>query len=139
MSREAHVRFWETAEMRFLSATRLWQYGSSGKGVAFDFRMGRDRQGPKQLLGQFAGILQTDGYSVYARDVGGAGMTHAACLAHARRRFIEAIKVNAKDLDSVRIVELMDALFTIDREARDQRMAIEQRHALRQERAPKLI
>src|ERR1700678_203818 len=33
----------------------------------------------------------------------------------------------------------MDALFTIDREARDQRMTIEQRHALRQERAPKLI
>src|SRR6202522_148541 len=33
----------------------------------------------------------------------------------------------------------MDALFTIDREARDQRLTIEQRHALRQERAPKLI
>src|SRR6202021_48138 len=66
-------------------------------------------------------------------------MTHAACLTHARRGFIEAVKVNAKDIDSVRIVELMDALFTIDREARDQRMTIEQRHALRQERAPKLI
>lgn len=117
----------------------FWQYGSPGKGVVFDFRMGRDRQGPKQFLGQFAGILQTDGYSVYARDVGGAGMTHAACLAHARRRFIEAVKVNAKDLASVRIVELMDALFTIDREARDQQMTIEQRHALRQGRAPKLI
>ena len=117
----------------------LWQYGLPGKGVVFDFRMGRDREGPRQFLGQFAGILQTDGYSVYLRDVGGAGMTHAACLTHARRGFIEAVKVNAKDIDSVRIVELMDALFTIDREARDQRMTIEQRHALRQERAPKLI
>jgi transposase len=117
----------------------FWQYGSPGKCVVFDFRMGRDREGPRQFLGQFAGILQTDGYSVYARDVGGPGMTHAACLTHARRGFIEAVKVNAKDLDSVRIVELMDALFAIDREARDQRMTIEQRHALRQQRAPKLI
>jgi transposase len=117
----------------------LWQYGSPGKGVVFDFRMGRDREGPKLFLGQFAGILQTDGYSVYARDVGGAGMIHAACLAHARRRFIDAIKVNAKDLDSARVVELMDALFAMDREARDQKLTIEMRHALRQQRAPQLL
>ena len=31
----------------------MWQYGSLGKGVVFDFRMGRDGDGPKQSLGQF--------------------------------------------------------------------------------------
>ena len=38
----------------------LWQYVTPGGGVVFDFRMSRGREGPKQFLGPFAGILQTD-------------------------------------------------------------------------------
>ena len=43
----------------------LWQYGRPGGSTVFDFRMGRGREGPKQFLGQFEGILQTDGYTAY--------------------------------------------------------------------------
>jgi len=95
----------------------LWQYGSPGKGVVFDFRMGRDGQGPKQWLGAFDGLLQTDGYQGYSK-VGGPHMVHACCLAHARRKFVDAVKLNAMDADSVRIVAGMDELFAIDREAK---------------------
>jgi Transposase IS66 family len=35
--------------------------------------------------------------------VGGAGIVHAACWAHTRRKFFEAIKVNPKDQSSIRI------------------------------------
>ena len=45
----------------------LWQYGRPGGGVVFDFRLGRGRDGPKEFLGQFEGILQTDGYVAYDR------------------------------------------------------------------------
>lgn len=48
----------------------MWQYGSPGKGVVFDFRMGRDGDGPTQFLGNFNGLYQTDGYQGYNR-VGG--------------------------------------------------------------------
>jgi transposase len=41
----------------------LWQYGRPKASVVFDFRMGRERELPKQFLGQFNGILQTDGYA----------------------------------------------------------------------------
>ena len=60
----------------------LWQNGSPGGSVVFDFRMGRDRQGPAHFLVNFEGILQTDGYAAYDRDVGGAKMVHAACWSH---------------------------------------------------------
>jgi len=43
----------------------LWQYGKPGGGVVFEFRLGRGRDGPKNFLGQFEGILQTDGYVAY--------------------------------------------------------------------------
>ena len=116
----------------------LWQYGSPGKGVVFDFRMGREREGPKQFLGKFNGILQTDGYAAY-EHIGGPQMVHACCLAHARREYIEAIKVDPKDQDSARIVALMDELFAIDGEARDKKMGHAQRHALGMEKAPALL
>jgi transposase len=117
----------------------LWQYGSPGKSVVFDFRMGREREGPKQFLGQFNGILQTDGYAAYENGIGGPAMVHACCLAHARRKYIDAIKVDPKDKDSASIVALMDKLFAIDAEARAAKMNHAERHALRMENAPALV
>jgi hypothetical protein len=117
----------------------FWQYGSPGKSVVFDFRMGRDREGPRRFLKDFAGILQTDGYGAYVNGIGAKGMIHACCLAHARRKFIDVIKVNEHDLNAARVVEWMDALFAIDHEARQAEMHVAERHALRRERAPQLL
>jgi hypothetical protein len=75
--------------------------------VVFDFRLGRGRDGPKRFLGQFEGILQTDGYSAYDQ-IGGPGMVHAACWAHARRQFFEAVKLNPRDPVATPIVAEMD-------------------------------
>ena len=61
----------------------LWQYGRPGGTVVFDFRLGRGRDGPKQFLGQFEGLLQTDGYAAYDQ-MGGPKMVHAGCWSHAR-------------------------------------------------------
>ena len=36
----------------------LWQYGTPGGAVIFEFRMGRGREGPLPFLGDFEGILQ---------------------------------------------------------------------------------
>jgi transposase len=76
----------------------LWQYGIPGGAAIFKFRMGRGREGPKRFLGNFEGILQTDDYAVYDR-VGGPKMVHAACRAHSRRKFIEAVKQTDLDAD----------------------------------------
>ncbi len=116
----------------------MWQYGSPGKGVVFDFRMGRGGDGPKQFLGQFNGLLQTDGYSGY-NHVGGAKMVHACCLAHARRKFVDAVKVDPKDQDSARAVAIMDELFAIDRQARDNKLDHHARQVLRMAKAPRLL
>jgi len=70
-------------------------------------------------------------------------MVHACCWSHTRRYFIDAIKVqsktNATDRKVERVVVLMDSLFAIDREAREQHLSTEDRHALRQERAPAIL
>jgi transposase len=117
----------------------LWQYGTPGGVTVFDFRMSRGREGPARFLGQFEGILQTDDYIAYERGIGGPKMVHAACWAHPRRRFVDAVKLNRLDAASIRAVKLMDDLFVIDREAREAQMDHTARHQLRQEKAPPLL
>ena len=117
----------------------LWQYGSPGGSVVFDFLMGRGREGPARFLDKFEGILQTDGYIAYESGVGGPKMVHAACWSHARRGFVDAVKVNRLDVASISIVELMDKLFAIDAGARQEKMDHAARHALRQKEAPPLL
>jgi transposase len=59
----------------------LWQYGKPGGETVFDFRMGRGREGPQKFLGQWEGILQTDGYQAYD-GIGGPKLVHVGCWAH---------------------------------------------------------
>jgi hypothetical protein len=116
----------------------LWQYGHPRGSVVFDFRLGRDRDGPKRFLGDFAGRLQSDGYGAYDH-VGGEGLVHVACWAHARRKFFDAVKVNAQDETAIRIVAQMDALFAIDAQARAGGLTQEARHELRLQKAKPLL
>lgn len=116
----------------------LWQYGQVGGGVVFDFRLGRGRDGPKQFLGQFEGILQTDAYIAY-EQVGGPKLVHAGCWTHARRGFVDALKLNPREEAARAVVRSIDELFGIDARAREQRLELAARHALRQEQAPALL
>ncbi len=116
----------------------LWQYGQPGASVVFDFQLGRGRDGPKQFLGKFEGLLQTDGYVAYEK-VGGPKMVHAACWAHARRGFFEAHEVSPGETTAKEIVERIDDLFAIDRQARERNLDLAARDALRQEAAPGLL
>jgi len=121
----------------------FWQYSAPMKGVVFDFEMTRRKQVAKEFFKDYGGILHTDGYVVYEKDIGTKDLIHACCMAHARRGFIDAIKVQSKaqapDAKLERAVALMDGLFAIDREAREQNLSLADRHALRQESAPALL
>ena len=121
----------------------FWQYSAPGKGVVFDFEMTRSKEVPKAFFKDYGGILHTDGYVAYEKDIGTEKLIHACCLAHSRRKFIEAIKVQTKahaaDPKLERVVALMDELFAIDREAREQKLSLEDRHALRQEHVPAIL
>jgi transposase len=116
----------------------LWQYSRPGGPLVFDFRLTRGGEAPRQFLGQYNGILQTDGYKVYDA-VGGPGIIHACCWVHVRRGFTNVVKVNPQDADALRLVKRINDLFAIDAVAREQGLSLEQRHSLRQEKAPAVL
>ncbi|MFM6408036.1 MAG: IS66 family transposase, partial [Microcystis sp.] len=101
--------------------------------VLFDYREGRGREGPNEVLESFRGHLQTDGYAVYEDYGRKVGVTLLHCMAHARRKFDEA-----KDNDLARAeytLTEIQKLYAIEREARDNNLTAQQRYALRQEKS----
>jgi transposase len=70
-----------------------WVYhNSEQKLVLFDYRPGRGRDGPDDILKDFQGYLQTDGYSAYEAFDRRPGITLLHCMAHARRKFHESLQ-----------------------------------------------
>jgi transposase len=71
--------------------------------------------------------------------IGGPGLVHAACWAHARRKFFDAVKLNPKDTTSIQIVAQMDELFGIDAQARQEGLSQIDRHVLRLDKSKPLL
>jgi len=68
-----------------------WVYHNPlAKLILFDYRKGRGMHGPKELLSGYTGILQCDGYKVYDKIARKENMKLAACLAHVRRKYVDA-------------------------------------------------
>jgi transposase len=99
------------------------------KAVFFDYQKGRGRDGPKELLKDFKGYLQTDGYQVYNWFGKQQNITHVGCLAHARRYFEKALNYNKSASEYV-LTEIQK-LYAIERKAREENFSAEQRHQLR--------
>ena len=113
----------------------FWQYGQPGGATVFEFSLTRSGDVPRRFLGDYAGMLQTDGYQVYD-GIGGPELVHLGCWAHARRKFVDAVKVNPADKEAEAMVVRMDALFLIDRSAREEGLSPDERLVFRQQNAP---
>lgn len=64
--------------------------------VFFNYRKGRGQDGPKELLADYNGYLQCDGYTVYDKIGADPNITLAGCLVHARRKFHDALDSDKK-------------------------------------------
>lgn len=112
----------------------FWVYHSSvEKLVLFDYQSGRGREGPQQILQNFKGFLQTDGYSVYDFFKEKEDITVLHCMAHARRMFYEA---QANDADrSDYALQQFASLYAIERTIKQQQLTPEKALQLRQQQA----
>jgi transposase len=83
---------------------RLWVYLAGGwlpdpqrrwrrlaPAALYDFSTDRSGEHVRRMLGQWRGFLQADDFSGFAESFR-SGVTHAACLVHARRRFAKIVK-----------------------------------------------
>lgn len=101
----------------------MWVYRNPANGlVLFDYRKGRGMHGPKERLGDFVGYLQCDGYTVYEKlaKKSKGQLRLVACLAHIRRKFIEA-QDNHPLLAKYALAEIQK-LYVLERTYREERL-----------------
>ncbi|HHH50483.1 MAG TPA: IS66 family transposase [Saprospiraceae bacterium] len=101
--------------------------------VVFVYDPGRGRKYPVQHLKDFKGSLQTDGLSVYDEFDKLDHITLIACMAHIRRKFIEALPNDKKGAEPA--IVLIQQLYEIEQQARQNNYSAEQRLDLRQQKA----
>ena len=105
--------------------------------VLFDYQKSRGREGPDELLKNFSGHLQTDGYTAYNNLKNKDSLIQLACMAHARRKF-----EHAKDSSPVLAIEalkMFGELYDIERKARENELTHEQIKELRQKEAKPIL
>ena len=117
----------------------LWLVGQPHGDVVFEFHPGRGKEYGQKLLGQFKGYLQRDGYGVYgALAKERPELIPCGCMAHARRKFIEAWQImGSKQAEWV--VLQMRKLYFLEKQARDEDLTPEQRFSFRQGLAPPIL
>lgn len=105
--------------------------------VLFDYRKTRGREGPDELLKNFTGYLQTDGYAAYEHFEKQKGITLLACMAHARRKFEHALDNNPVLADKA--LKMFRELYKIEEEARVRNLAQEDIKELRQKESKTVL
>lgn len=116
----------------------LWGYYSPRERlVLFDYQTGRSRAGPNQMLRDFEGYLQTDGYKGYHEILAKKSVIGLACLAHARRYFVEAQQNDAERADWM--LSHIQRLYQIERQAKQAESDYEARYRLRQQYAVPIL
>lgn len=95
----------------------------------FEYNKGREANYINEALKDFKGYIQTDGYDGYSALAKKQQVTQVACMAHARRKFDEAL-LNDKARSEKALIYIQ-ALYHIEAKAREQKITFEQRKELR--------
>ncbi len=111
----------------------LWFYAVPRGDVILDFDRSRALKVVQQRLKDFTGTIQTDAYEVYqSLERKESRIERIGCLAHARRRFYEALKQNLPD--AVWFISQIRRLYQIEDQAGE--LVAAERHVFRQQQAP---
>lgn len=122
----------------------LWVVKVPGEqgGVSYHWHKGRSHQCLKEIVpNNYQGTLQSDGYQVYQTFLKQhpAPVQSAACWAHVRRKFHEALKGKDHPRRSSWILRQIQNLYRIERELRESRAGPTLRKIIRQQQSRPLI
>lgn len=115
-----------------------WLYQSAEKKlVLFDYRPGRGREGPLEILKDFKGYLSTDGYAAYDIFEKNKQIIRLCCWAHVRRKYDESIQNDPSRAEYV--LARIQQLYVIERIAKENAYSSEEIKQLRLEKAVPIL
>ena len=120
---ETTVQVLKEKDREATSTSFMWAYRSGEDSnepiVLLDYQPGRGQIYPQAFLGDYRGILMSDGYSAW-RTL--EGTTHLGCMAHSRRRFVDALKTRKKGGGPPeQALKFFEQLYRIESQARSEK------------------
>lgn len=112
-------------------------YDPVNKLVLFDYRKSRGREGPDEMLKEFSGYLQTDGYGGYSHFENTSNIKLLSCMAHARRKFEHAQENNPALAEHA--LKMFQDLYKVESEARQANLSFDELKDLRGERSKPVL
>lgn len=114
--------------------SRLWGYYADDEFYC-DYRRTREGKWPAEFLADYRGTIMADAFAGHHRLFTDDQLTSAACMAHARRKFDEAL--TAGEVAADQALDLFALLYRIERDTAD--LSNEQRQQQRQTNAVPLL
>ncbi|MER9651038.1 IS66 family transposase [Mesorhizobium sp. M0199] len=119
---ETTVQVLKEMDREATSTSYMWAYRSGHDSdepiVLLDYQPGRGQIHPQTFLGDYRGIVMSDGYSAW-RTLEGA--THLGCMAHSRRHFVDALKARKKGGGPPeQALRFFEQLYRVERQARNE-------------------
>jgi transposase len=93
--------------------------------TVFHYDPSRSGEVPLKLLNGFKGYLQTDGYTGYLKAVEEFKLVHVGCLAHIRRKFVDAHKINKNSKTAKNGISYIGRIYGIENKLRKKKLSPE--------------
>jgi transposase len=125
------------------SKSYMWlaRGGPPGKpGVLFHYSPSRSGKIAEELVRDFSGYLQTDGYAGYNALGEREGIIHVGCMAHVRRKFMDVLKAGTKKRGTAQeVVDLIAQLYGLEKQARQAGFDADRILAMRQNQSRQIM
>ncbi len=119
----------------------MWCYrgGGSKPSMVYEYQPTRGGYHAAHFLGDFKGYLQSDAYSGYNFAHQNPAIIKVGCMAHARRKFADIIKLTKTQGLAHEAMQFFKALYKIEKAARENQLSAQNRFKLREEKAAPLL
>jgi hypothetical protein len=107
--------------------------------IVYEYHPTRSGSVAQGLFADFKGFLQSDGYSGYSPVHSDPNITALGCMAHARRKFVDIVKISKKSGAAQEAVSFIAKLYAIESEARKKKLPPDQIYELRKEKSKPIL
>lgn len=119
----------------------MWCYRGGGEKICivYEYQPTRGGYHAALFLNGFKGYLQSDAYSGYNFADKNVDIIKVGCMAHARRKFADIVKISKSNGLANEAVKYLRSLYKIESYARENNLSSEKRFSLREEKSEPIL
>lgn len=119
----------------------MWCYRGGGTEpvIIYEYQATRSGYHASNFLEGFKGYLQTDAYPGYNFADKNESIIRIGCMAHARRKFADIIKIAKTNGLASEAIKFFKALYKIEKESREKNLSAQERFILRRDKSSQVL